>query len=449
MTKVLVEGFDRDAVVLARLLTREGRRVTLAGMGDASQQALELRASGVTVRARAALDTEPGQFEEAFLDVWTPEVAPRVALLRESGCILRCLGDFVLERAAVPTIAVTGTAGKTTTAAFLTFLLRTSGVTVHASTTARAANLWPTAELVPPPPDGVVVMELTSSHLCFTTRSPTIAVITCFWPDHLELHGSLERYREAMAAIVDRQGPGDAVVVNESDPEAAAIADRSKGRRFGFSTTGEVEAGAFVHRKNVVLRGPSGERSFRVPPSLDAPRLQALLAAAAAAMAAGRSPDAMLTPESPPHRATHVGRLGETELVDDGMAATPAKTAAALEGYPDESVVLVAGGELDHAGLAVHTSPEEQALLERACAEAARVARLIVLFGPAAARLAPFFDRRRTIRAGGLDDAIVLASTRAEGARVLVVSPMFPLPLADRERIAPALAEIAAAGNSR
>ena len=208
-------------------------------------------------------------------------------------------------------------------------------------------------------------------------------------------------------------------------------------------------AGAFVHRKNVVLRGPSGERSFRVPPSLDAPRLQALLAAAAAAMAAGRSPDAMLTPESPPHRATHVGRLGETELVDDGMAATPAKTAAALEGYPDESVVLVAGGELDHAGLAVHTSPEEQALLERACAEAARVARLIVLFGPAAARLAPFFDRRRTIRAGGLDDAIVLASTRAEGARVLVVSPMFPLPLADRERIAPALAEIAAAGNSR
>jgi UDP-N-acetylmuramoylalanine--D-glutamate ligase len=449
MTKVLVEGFDRDAVMLARLLTREGRRVTLAGTGDASQQALELRASGVTVRARAALDTEPGQYEEAFLDVWTPEVAPRVALLRESGCAVRCLGDFVLERATVPTIGVTGTAGKTTAATFLTYLLRTGGVTVHASTTARAANVWPTAELLPPPDDGVVVMELTSSHLCFTTRSPTIAVITCFWPDHLELHGSLERYREAKAAIVGSQGPGDAVVVNESDPEAAAIADRSKGRRFGFSTTGEVEAGAFVHRKEVVLRGPSGERSFRLPPSLDAPRLQALLAAAAAATAAGTLPDAMVTLESPPHRATHVGRLGETELVDDGMAATPSKTAAALAGYPDASVVLVAGGELEQAGLAVHTSPEEQALLERACAEARRVARLVVLFGPAARRLAPFFDRRRTIRATSLDDAIALASSHAEGAAVLAVSPMFPLPLSDRERIAPALEELAAAGNSR
>jgi hypothetical protein len=97
--------------------------------------------------------------------------------------------------------------------------------------------------------------------------------------------------------------------------------------------------------------------------------------------------------------------------------------------------VLVAGGELEQAGLAVHTSPEEQALLEHACAEAARVARLVVLFGPAAARLARFFDRRRTILAPSLDDAIAVASTHAADAKVLVVSPMFPLPLADRERI--------------
>jgi UDP-N-acetylmuramoylalanine--D-glutamate ligase len=112
----------------------------------------------------------------------------------------------VLERSPVPTIGVTGTAGKTTTVAFLAYLLRTAGSTVHTGTTARAGNLWPTAELLPPPADGVVLMELTSSHLCFTTHSPTIAVITCFWPDHLELHGSLERYRAAKEAIVRHQG---------------------------------------------------------------------------------------------------------------------------------------------------------------------------------------------------------------------------------------------------
>jgi UDP-N-acetylmuramoylalanine--D-glutamate ligase len=449
MTRVLVEGFDRDAVVLARTFAREGRRVTLAGTGDASQQGLELRAAGVVVRARASLDTEPGSYDEAFLDVWTPEVAPRVALLRESDCIVRCLADFVLERSPVPTIGVTGTAGKTTTAAFLAYLLRSAGVTVHTSTTARAANLWPTAELVPPPSDGVVLMELTSSHLCFTTRSPTIAVITCFWPDHLELHGSLQRYRAAKEAIVRRQGAADVVVVNEDDAVAAAIASLSPGHRFGFSTAGEVAEGAFLHRRTMVLRDAAGDRSFKLPPRLDPPRLQALLAAAATALAAGVLPEKLPAPETPPYRATRVGLLGDTELIDDGMAATPAKTASALQEYPDASVVLVAGGELESAGLPVHASREEQALLEDACAEARRVARLVVLFGPAAQRLAPFFDRRRTLRVATLDEAIVLASSRAEGARVLVVSPMFPLPLADRERIAPALEALAAPGNTR
>src|SRR4029078_8531581 len=138
---------------LARTLAREGHRVTLAGAGDASQQALELRASRVMVRARASPATERGHHDEAFLDVWTPEVAPRVALLRESGCVLRCLGDHVLERTRLPPIGVPGTAGKTTTVAFLAYLLRTAGSTVHTGTTARAGNLWPTAERVPPRTD--------------------------------------------------------------------------------------------------------------------------------------------------------------------------------------------------------------------------------------------------------------------------------------------------------
>ena len=429
MKRILVEGFDRDAVVLARTLAREGHRVTLAGQGDASQQALELRASRVVVRARASLDTEPGHHDEAFLDVWTPEVAPRVALLRESGCVVRCLGDHVLERSPVPTIGVTGTAGKTTTVAFLAYLLRTAGSTVHTGTTARAGNLWPTAELLPPPADGVVLMELTSSHLCFTTHSPTIAVITCFWPDHLELHGSLERYRAAKEAIVRHQGPSDIVVANEDDDDAAAIASLSPGRRFGFSATREVDAGAFVRGAEMMLRDASGERSFVLPPSLDAPRLQALLAAAATALAAGALPETLRAPEPPPYRAALVGRLGDTELIDDGMAATPAKTASALHEFPDASVVLVAGGELETAGLPVHASREERELLEEACAEARRVARFVVLFGPAAARLASSFDRRTTRRTTTLDEAIALASSHAEGAKVLVVSPMFPLPL--------------------
>jgi UDP-N-acetylmuramoylalanine--D-glutamate ligase len=443
MKTTLVEGFEPDSVTLTRMLKREGRRVTLAGIGPASQAALALRHEWVDVKGNAGLDKDPGHHDEAFMDIWTPETAPRVQLLRERGCLVRCLGDLVLERSPVPTIGVTGTAGKTTAAAFLTYFLRNAGIAVHASTTARAANLWPTAELLSPATEGFVVMELTSSHLCYTTQSPNIAVITCFWPDHLELHGSFEKYREAKSAIVRRQSAGDIVVVNEDDAGAAAIADLSRGRRFGFSARDEVALGAFVHGRDVVLRDEDGDKTFRLPQTLDGPRVQALLAAAAATLAAGAMPEQLHPPQSPPYRARRVGRIGQTELIDDGMAATPAKTVSTLDERADNSVVLVAGGELENAGLEVHASPEEELLLELACAEARRVARLVVLFGPAATRLAPFFDKEKTIRAASLEAAIRLASERAAGAEVLTVSPMFPLPLADRERIAPTLAAIA------
>ena len=195
-----------------------------------------------------------------------------------------------------------------------------------------------------------------------------------------------------------------------------------------------------------MLRDTVGDKTFRLPASLDGPRTHALLAAAATAMAAGALPEKLRAPETPPHRATPVGRLGRTQLVDDGMAATPAKTASALDHYADSSVVLVAGGELEITGLPVHASPEEEVLLEQACAEARRVARLVVLFGPAAGRLTPFFDPARTVHAADVDTAIALASEHAQGAKVLVVSPMFPLHMADRERITPILRSLAGQG---
>ena len=361
----LVEGFDEDAVALARLLAHEGRDVTLAGAGTATPAALAVRELGVVIHERADLDADPGEHDEAFLDVWTPEVAPRVARLRAGGCRLRCLGDFVLERSPVPTIGITGTAGKTTTAAFSVELLRNAGCQVRASTTARAGNLWPTAELLEAPDTGITVMELTSSHLCFTTRSPTIAVVTAFWPDHLELHGSLDRYRSAKEAIVRRQGPADVVIANEDDTDAIAIASLSPGRRLGFSLTGAVQEGAYLDGDSLVVRAAGVERLLRPPPGLDHQRLQALLAALAVGVAVGAAPTVVESLPRPPFRAVEIGRLGGTTLVDDGLAATPAKTAAALRGYDADSVVLVAGGELASAGLSVHASPEEERLLER------------------------------------------------------------------------------------
>jgi UDP-N-acetylmuramoylalanine-D-glutamate ligase len=91
----------------------------------------------------------------------------------------------------------------------------------------------------------------------------------------------------------------------------------------------------------------------------------------------------------------------------------------------------------------VHASPDEQRLLEDACAEVRRAARLVVLFGPATERLAPLLDAVPLLRADDVEGAIATAADHLDGAGALLVSPMFPLSMGERALVAPALGSLA------
>lgn len=445
--RILVEGFEPDAIAVARLLSAEDHDVRLAGSGAAPPAAKALAAMGVAVEENADLDADPGTPDAAYVDVWTPETSSRARRLRAAGAALTCLSDLVLERAAVPTLGVTGTAGKSTTTSFAVQLLRVAGVVVGAGTTGRAGNLWATEELVPDlgaEELDVLALELTSSHLCYMRTSPTIAVVTSFWPDHLELHGGLERYRAAKETIARYQRAGDRIVVNADDVAARSFATLTPAQPWSFSTRDEVERGAFVRDGAIVAR--TGAHDHVVGEvndlHLDGVLLPAALGALAIALAYGLGP-AALAPglsrlEPLPFRAHVVGRLGDTVLVDDSLAATPTKTATTLSSYDDGAVVLVAGGERASAGLAVHASDEEHVLLEGAFEEVARASRRIVAFGPAAEPIrAGLRPGRPDVEEAESIDAAIRAAVAARGdAAAVVVSPMFPLPLEDRLRVA-------------
>ena len=453
MTRVLVEGFDRDAVVLARMLTREGHRVTLAGPATRRSRRSSSARRASMVRARADLDTDPGHHDEAFLDVWTPEVAPRVALLRESGAASSAASATSSSSARpCPRSASPGPPGRRRRPrSSRTSCAAPGSPCIRARRPARRTCGRPPSSSRRRP-TASVVMELTSSHLCFTTRSPTIAVITCFWPDHLELHGSLERYRAAKEAIVRGQGPDDIVVANERRPGRGGDR-RPLGRAAGSASRrrSEVEAGAFVQRqtRRPARRRPASARSAcrrastprasrRCSPP---PRRRIAVGALPEELRLPEAPAAPRDPRRPPRRDRADRRRHGGDAGEDRVGARTAT--------PDDSVVLVAGGELESAGLAVHASPRG--------AGAARAGLCRGAAGrPPRRPLRPRRRRgsRRSSTAGERSARRAsttrsrLASTHAEGASVLVVSPMFPLPLADRERIAPALEALAAAGNS-
>ena len=447
---VLIEGLGPDAIALARLLAEEGNAVRLAGSGPgpAPGVARELRELGIRVESRVDLDADPGDAEIAYLDVWTPEVAPRVGQLRARGTRTSCLADLLLARWQGPSIGITGTAGKTTTTTIVAEILRCEGVEVAVSRGARAGNLWPTADLVEQlrpvgkgPTSATLLLELTSSHLAFMSSSPTIAAVISFWPDHLELHGDLARYRAAKEAIVRHQRPGDVVVVN-ADDASAGFAAIGPARRVEFSLERAVEHGAYLDRdQGLVVAFATGETALGHVEA-GAAHADNVVAAAAIASAAGAGPAAIDqgigSAAVPRWRAQPAGTLAGTPVIDDGMAATPLKAAATLARYPNESVVLIAGGLNDAGGGPVHAAPEERVLLERACDEIARAASVCVLFGAAGPRLAALLRRRDVglIECVDLVAAVAAAARVAPGASAVVFSPLFPVSLEDRARFA-------------
>jgi UDP-N-acetylmuramoylalanine--D-glutamate ligase len=381
------------------------------------------------------------------VDEWTAETDAQVLAARAAGVRVTVLAELLLERMPCRVLAVTGTAGKTTATRLAAAILAGAGVPVLATHTARAGNAWPDHGLLgtPVPPGAWLAAELTSTHLCHIDGGglADVAVLTCLWPDHVELHGSPEAYAAAKRRLFDRRRAGGWAVLPAGDgPGLAMPGGPVAGPVARFSASGEVALGAWAARGRLWARwdGPAvdvGPAGAVVPPAVHP---AAALAACAAALACGAPPESLadgLRAAPPlPHRLRVLGTLAGTPLVDDAMAATPAKAAAALARFGDRSVVLVAGGDDRPGGLAVHDHPAERALLARACAEAARASRAVVLFGPAAHRLAPHLAGLDPVVACDLPAAVAAARRWAPGAAAVLVAPMFPVAQADREALA-------------
>ena len=177
-----------------------------------------------------------------------------------------------------------------------------------------------------------------------------MAAVVSFWPDHLELHGSLDRYRAAKETIVRHQRPGDRVVVN-ADDASAGFAAADTGRRLGVLARPPGRPRAFLDaERGIVLSdgdrdGARAHRGGTAHPG----NLVAAAAIAAAAGASRRHRGRVSMACAPPWRAQPSGTL----------AASPSSTTAwprPPEGRRDarplsaSSVVLVAGGLTDAGG---------------------------------------------------------------------------------------------------
>lgn len=244
---------------------------------------------------------------------------------------------------AANTICVTGTKGKSTTTALLAHLLRAGG-----HTTALAGNIGlPLLEALEPDiaPEFWAI-ELSSYQTGDVAESgvrPQVAIALNLFPEHLDWHGSHERYVEDKLKLITQARPRIAVL-NANDPrlaELGAVLADSDVRWFGNRDGWHLREDDLYRADAFVM----DTRPLPLPGRHNRGNLCAVLTAieALGLEAAPLAPHAA-TFRPLPNRLQTVGVREGITYVNDSISTTPHASLAALDCFASRRVALLVGG---------------------------------------------------------------------------------------------------------
>lgn len=217
---IAVLGLGRSGLSAARALRAGGAQPLC--WDDNPEARAQAEAEGLEVRDL----TRAGAFEDVAMLIVSPGIAhlypaphkvvsaalaAGVPVDNDIGLFFRSLATEDWDGFDVPprVIAVTGSNGKSTTAALIHHVLTAAGRSVQL-----AGNIGRGVLDIDPPGDGgVVVLELSSYQIELARAlTPDVAVFTNFSPDHLDRHGGLGGYFAAKRRLFVEGGPDRAVI---------------------------------------------------------------------------------------------------------------------------------------------------------------------------------------------------------------------------------------------
>ncbi|MGI8846698.1 MAG: UDP-N-acetylmuramoyl-L-alanine--D-glutamate ligase [Candidatus Dormibacteria bacterium] len=281
--------------------------------------------------------------------------SPGISRYREDALALRSITTtatdlWFAEHDSEAIIAVTGSKGKSTTASLIAHLLRKGG---HRATL--AGNIGIPMVGVTERSD-IWVLELSSHQTSDLTHSPRTGVVTNLHREHIDWHGSLERYIADKLNLFAHRQDGTAVL-NAADPMTQSHIPAAH-RVAWFNS-----ADGFRATSRAVMRGDAILLQQRALRLRGAHNLSNVAAALAAIDAAGIDTGPLLKHagsfEPLRHRLESVGERDGVEYFNDSIATIPEAAIAACEALRDQPLTLLAGGfdrHQDHAPLVAYLS---------------------------------------------------------------------------------------------
>jgi UDP-N-acetylmuramoyl-L-alanine---L-glutamate ligase len=265
-----------------------------------------------------------------------------VAHLESAGVVVSGgLGLFMAEADPARVACITGTKGKSTTTALAVHLLTGLGVRARAGGNIGQPPWDPAGG---PAPDYWVI-ETSSFQVPDLAVAPRVVAVTSLSPDHLDWHGTVERYYADKLSLCTK--PGVAVALAAGDDEEL----RAQAARLGPHV--RWVSGTLVDRDvawsgALGLAGPHNARNASMARAL----LEALGIPGAADVE--RLAEAAQGFDGLPSRCRSLGSVGAVEFVDDGLSTNVLPAQAALTAFAERPVALLVGGHdrgLDYAPL--------------------------------------------------------------------------------------------------
>jgi UDP-N-acetylmuramoylalanine--D-glutamate ligase len=418
--RVLVVGLGKSGLAAARFLKERGAKVTVSDARPATLIAelptlldegfmVEAGSHGLlTFRRQDLIVVSPG----------VPSTVPELMQVRAMG--MRVIGELELgaEYLQGDVVAITGSNGKTTTTTLVGEILKASG-----RSTLVGGNIGrPVTEMVAESSaETWSVLEVSSFQLeTVESFKPRIAVVLNITPDHLDRHGTFEKYVAAKARVTEFQTAEDYLVLNAEDVKAQGVAAKTKAQIYWFSAKRQIKQGAFVHGETIFFTAKEGGKPEPVMPVAEIPlagahNVENVTAAVCVAKLAGvenaviRAAVAAFTAVE--HRLEFVRELDGVRYYNDSKATNVDATVKAVEAFAG-GVHLILGGKDKDSDYTVMAG----LLRERV--------KTVITIGSAAEKIERELAGVTKIeRAGTMQAAVPLAKSLASAGDTVLLAP--------------------------
>jgi len=418
-------GLFGGGVGAVKYLVSQGANVTVTDLKSAEELSASLKLLGdLPIKLRLGK-----HYEEDFVNVDMLVVSPAVPddskfleiAFKNSIRIDSELSIF-FRLCPAPIIGITGSNGKSTTTSLLGEMLKESGIKTWVGGNIGISLLENLKEIKP---DDVVVLEISSFQLEYLARieaSPHISIVTNIAPNHLDRHKTMENYIGIKKAIIQYQQERDYAIMNYDDPILKKW--ETKGHQLWFSTTKELEHGAFLKDNEIIINHNS--KSTVIPCSTQIKikgihNWQNIMAASYAATLMHADVESIKNAITGfaglEHRLEHVHTINEVQYYNDSKATTPEAAIAGIKAF-DSPTILIAGGY------------DKQVSLHQFAQECVRNTKCVILIGDTAKTIQELIQdikdekiKPEVYMAASLDESIKKASEVAEPGDIVLLSP--------------------------